>query len=301
MRDIIFLTDQNIKVVSGPGVFTGLMKQLSHSMNFNLKVVCFENLLNFDFRFTFFNKVRTFLVILLYSFLASYYSSLKRKNLVLVNSFYHSLFSVGLDNQVIFVNDLKFRESFIRKILALRILRSCRLVIANSDFVDGELKSLGINKTIVINKCLDENFTDLDIRKKTSRKQELADEKISLLFVKSDWKVGGLKDIVSSIGSSNNGSIFLRIVGIPESDLTKVHGLCQKFLDAGSYEVLPNLGRQEMLSVYLSSHALINNCEIEAFCLSALEAVATNCVVIAVDHKNVLNSLMLIEKFGVSI
>ena len=42
MRDIIFLTDQNIKVVSGPGVFTGLMKQLSHSMNFNLKVVCFE-------------------------------------------------------------------------------------------------------------------------------------------------------------------------------------------------------------------------------------------------------------------
>ena len=107
-----------------------------------------------------------FLVILLYSFLASYYSSLKRKNLVLVNSFYHSLFSVGLDNQVIFVNDLKFRESFIRKILALRILRSCRLVIANSDFVDGELKSLGINKTIVINKCLDENFTDLDIEKK---------------------------------------------------------------------------------------------------------------------------------------
>ena len=36
-------------------------------------------------------------------------------------------------------------------------------------------------------------------------------------------------------------------------------------------------------------------------CLSALEAVATNCVVIAVDHKNGLNSLMLKENFGVSI
>lgn len=298
---ITYVTDQYRKILSGPGVFANIIEQDAGVFGYKLHVICLEKLLYLDLRIKILNKVKTVVTILLYSILTTYSSISKKTDVVLVNSFYLMLLSFNKRKCTIFVNDVKFLDSQLRLYLALFVLKRCKLIIANSRYVALQLEGLGLSNIKILQKSLPDDYYSRNfVRKVTSRMLD-QDGQLRLLFVKTDWKTGGLRETVLSLSKVVNRRFHIKIVGIPPAETDEVEILCAGLLKPSEYTVLGHLRRAKIIDEYLHADVFINNCRIEAFCVAAIEAAACGCSVVAVNYCNGLNQLMSEEKFGLCI
>lgn len=298
---ITYVTDQYKKILSGPGVFVNIVSHDTAKFGYSLKVICLESLANYHFKLQFFNKIKTFVIIVSYSLVTSYLSVVRRNDILLINSFYLIIFSINKSRYTVFVNDIKFMNSSMRLWLALLVLSRCKLIVANSHYVASQLRELGLFNIKVLKKCLAKEYCYHDLEVKVSTRKPNNNGVISLIFVKTDWEIGGLRDVIISLSKVINRDFVLKIVGIPEQDVKDVEALCSASLRPSSYEVFGHLDQAALMQEYLLSDIFINNCRIEAFCVAAIEAAASGCLVVSANHSNGLNQLMLEEGFGLII
>lgn len=295
---ITYVTDQYKKIVSGPGVFVNIIDHDTAKLGYIVKVISLETLANYHFKLQLLNKIKTFVIMVSYSLVTSYLSIVRRNDILLINSFYLIIFSINKSRYAVFVNDIKFMNSSLRLWLALLVLSRCKLIVANSHYVASQLRELGLSNIKVLKKCLAKEYCNRDFEVKVSTRKPSNNGVIRLIFVKTDWEIGGLRDVIISLSKVINRDFVIKIVGIPEQDVKNVEALCGATLKPGSYKVLGHLDQAALMQEYLHSDIFINNCRIEAFCVAAIEAAASGCLVVSVNHSNGLNQLMLEEGFG---
>jgi hypothetical protein len=297
-RSIYFITDQHKMITSGPGVFAGILKEFCVKKSINLKIICFEKGASWNLKILKLNKVKTFFIILLYSIRVTMISISHPKSVIFVNSFYHILFAIQIKRYTIFVNDIKFDKS--NKLLrnrAIKILKSAKQIVANSDYVKEYLSSIGVNRCLVLNKSLDTTFSDAwKIQRNVLHPYNRPT--LRILFIKNDWKIGGLEEVLADTLKIKKIAFHITVVGISKNDFTEVNNICSRYLKRDQFEIMSTVSRNEVKKICLNSDVLVNNCSVEAFCVSALEAAVCGCLVITRQFENGLNSLMKKYNFG---
>ena len=304
-KKIAFLTSQFNEVKSGPGRFTEYLRSLEFE---NLEIHFFSNQITRDtatehpvtipkwaqkfpltslMRAFFFNRaVRKKDGVLAFDYiLAADYTmamfldrNLLRKTAVMVND----------DNFLLIYSkegrrgNISLRRLWSRKLgyfLERNAVRSSAFSVANSLYTKHlieKMYEMPPEKAVLLYKAVDLSWFEYQERSVAPPRR--------FLFVKNDWKRGGLDLILSAFSQlSFQNEIQLIIAGISPEEETQITELISETGFKGKADVVGLLNREKLKSEFRQADVFLNFSRQEALGVSCLEAMSSGLPVLASD------------------
>jgi glycosyltransferase involved in cell wall biosynthesis len=304
-KKIAFLTTQYREVKSGPGRFTEYLKSLDFETleihffsqqienptqnEFPVPIPGWAQRIPFSsfFRAWFFNKAvlkqdkvtpYDFILAADYSMAMFLDPDLLKKTAVMVNDDNFLLIYSNEVNR----GSLPLRTSLSRKLgyfFERSVVRKAAFSVANSLYTKELIESryeIASEKVKLLYKAVDLSFFQF-------RKPE-AKPPTRFLFVKNDWKRGGLDLILSAFSQLEfQDGLEIRMAGIAESQQETVKALIRNSGFRGKSEILGLVNRAQLKQMLGESDVFVNFSRQEALGVSCLEAMASGVPVLASD------------------
>lgn len=157
------------------------------------------------------------------------------------------------------------------------VVKKSSIVVSNSLYTKGlveKIYQIPANQSILLYKAVD--LTLFQFQKKDFRNPR------KFLFVKNDWRRGGLDLIFQSFAQLPfQEEMEFTVAGISESQLEQVKQVAASSGFKGKYQILGLLNRAELKNAFQSAQVFITMSRQEALGVSCLEAQASGVAVVA--------------------
>jgi glycosyltransferase involved in cell wall biosynthesis len=211
----------------------------------------------------------------IYAFFFLFFRKFRRHSVVMVNDVnnmnWHDAFKRGT------IGWLRAFSGFLRRRIEVSSLRRCNCIVANSKFTKAAIiENYGIpeNRIQVLYKAV-------DLSQFCFRARSPIGETFIILFVKSDWRRGGLANIVRAAEVWGRNA-EIRFVGGDEEDLKALRrDLGKDWAETVTVRALGRKGRAEMPSIYQDANVVALLSSSEALGVSLLEAISSGVPVVA--------------------
>ncbi|HRH35832.1 MAG TPA: glycosyltransferase family 4 protein [Catalimonadaceae bacterium] len=159
------------------------------------------------------------------------------------------------------------------------VVRKSRFVVSNSLYTKGlveKIYQIPESKSVLLYKAVDLSYFQF--------KEQGPNPPRRFLFVKNDWKRGGLDLIFSALAQLPfQQEVHFTIAGISENQKETVYQIAQSSGYTGKYEIRGLLNKEQLANVFHSSDLFLSMSRQEALGVSCLEAMASGLPVLASD------------------